>query len=128
MKHIILDTNFLLIPAQFKVDIFTEIDRIVKEPYELCIMESTLDELKILMATESGKDKRAAGLALQMLEKKKVKHLKTEKHLNTDKLIVESAKSPDFMVATQDKELKRILKENNVQLIVLRQKSHLTFG
>ncbi len=128
MKYIILDTNFLLIPAQFNVDIFTEIDRLVQEPYELCIIDSTIDELNSLTEKESGKDKRAAVLALQMLEKKKVKHLKTEKHLNTDKLIVERAKSPDFMVATQDKELKRILKENNVQLIVLRQKSHLTFG
>jgi rRNA-processing protein FCF1 len=127
MKHIILDTNFLLIPAQFKVDIFTEIDKLFQEPYELCIVDSTIDELDKIQGTASGKDKAAAALALQLIEKKQVKHLKTEKHLNTDKLIVELAKSPDYVVATQDKDLKRILKENNVQLIVLRQKSHLEF-
>jgi len=128
MKHIILDTNFLLIPAQFNVDIFTEIDQLMTEPYELCIIDSTLDELKTLMTTESGKDKRAASLAMQLLEKKKVTHLKTEKHLNTDKLIVERAKGEDYLVATQDKALKDILKENNVKLIVLRQKKYLRFG
>ena len=128
MKHIILDTNFLLIPAQFKVDIFSEIDRLIQEPYELCIVDSTIDELQRLMQKESGKDKRASALAIQMFEKKQVKHLKTEKHLNTDKLIVELAKSPDYLVATQDKALKRILKENKVKLIVLRQKKYLQFS
>jgi len=125
MKHIILDTNFLLIPFQFKVDIFSEIERIMTEPYKLCIVDSTIDELNKLTKTQSGKDKRAALMALKMIKKKAIKHLKTEKNLNTDKLIVELAKSPDFMVATQDQALKRILKANNIKIIILRQKKFL---
>lgn len=125
MKHIILDTNFLLIPAQFKVDIFDEIERIMDDPYELCIVDKTIDELEKLKTTESGRDKRAASLALQLLKAKGIKHLKTEKNLNTDKLIVELAKKPDFVVATQDMALKRVLKENNTEIIILRQKKHL---
>jgi uncharacterized protein len=125
MKHIILDTNFLLIPTQFKVDIFSEIDRIMQEPYELCIVDSTIDELEKLRTTESGRDKRAAGLALQLIKAKGIRHLKTEKNLNTDKLIVELAKSPDYVVATQDMALKRFLKQNNTEIIILRQKKHL---
>ena len=46
MKKIILDTNFLLIPAQFKVDIFDEIDRIMIEKYQLFVLDKTIDELK----------------------------------------------------------------------------------
>lgn len=125
MKHIILDTNFLLIPAQFKVDIFSEIERVMEEPYDVCIVDKTIDELKSLKIKASGKDKRAADLALQLIKAKKVRHLKTEKNLNTDKLIVKLAKSPDYIVATQDMDLKRILKENKVQIIILRQKKHL---
>lgn len=125
MKKIILDTNFLLIPAQFGVDIFTEIDELMQEHYELCIIDSTIDELEKLKNTQSGKDKRAAALALKLIDAKKVRHLKTEKHLNTDKLIVEQSKQPDFIVATQDMALKRVLTQNNVQLIVLRQKKYL---
>ena len=133
-KLIILDTNFLLIPGQFGVDIFEEIDKLMSGqtgvsagPYELCIVDSTMDELdKIIRAeTSSGADKRAATLGKQLLEAKNVRHLKTEKHLNTDKLIVELAKQGDYIVATQDMALKRILKENGVQLIVLRQKKYL---
>ncbi|MBW2972401.1 nucleotide-binding protein [Candidatus Woesearchaeota archaeon] len=125
MKRIILDTNFLLIPLQFKVDIFTEIGRLMAEPYELCIVDYTIDELEKIRKEGCGKDKSAAALALQLLKAKKVKHLKTEKNLNTDKLIVELAKQADFIVATQDKALKDVLKRNNVQLLVLRQKKYL---
>jgi len=128
MKHIIIDTNFLLIPAQFKVDIFTELGKLMLEPYELCIVDKTIDELKKIQDTASGKDKAGATLALRMLEKKGVKHLKTEKNLNTDKLIVELAKNPDFIVATQDKALKHILEQNNVQVVVLRQQKYLKFS
>jgi rRNA-processing protein FCF1 len=125
MKHIIIDTNFLLIPAQFNVDIFSEIDNIINEPYELCIVDMTLDELEKIKGTASGKDKQAASLALQLIAVKNIKCLKTEKNLNTDKMIVKLAESPDYIVATQDRALKLILKQNNVQLIVLRQKKHL---
>ena len=41
---IILDTNFLMIPSMFKVDIFSEIERICDFKYELCIVDKTLDE------------------------------------------------------------------------------------
>ncbi len=125
MRTIILDTNFLLIPGQFGVDIFSEIDRIMNEAYELCIVDSTIDELNKLRELETGKNKAASALALQLLKKKEVRTLKTEKHLNTDKLIEKLAKSPECIVATQDKALKAILKQNNNQLIVLRQKKFL---
>jgi rRNA-processing protein FCF1 len=128
MKKVILDTNFLLIPGQFHVDIFEDIAHIMTEPYELCIIDMSLDELNGLTEKGSGKDKAAAKLGLDLLKAKDVKVLKTEKNLNTDKMIVETAKSPDFIVATQDQALKQELKQNNVQIIVLRQKKHLTFG
>ena len=125
-KTIILDTNFLFIPSQFRVDIFSEISRLMHVPYELCVVDMGIDELEKLTGVGSGKDKAAAKLALALLKSKRVRVLKTEKHLNTDKMIVELAKSPDYIVATQDKALKRVLKSNNVPLIVLRQKSFLT--
>ena len=125
MKQVLIDANFFLIPGQFNIDIFTEIDSIMDVEYELCTIDMVIDELNNLTTKGSGKDKAAAKLGLSLLEAKNVKVLKTEKHLNTDKMIVETAKSPDFVVATQDQALKRELKENKTQLIVLRQKKHL---
>jgi rRNA-processing protein FCF1 len=125
MKQIIIDTNFLLIPSQFRVDIFSEIERLMHEPYEICILEGTVDELNKIRMTASGKDKLGAALALKLIASKKIRHLKTEKNLNIDKLIVEQAKNPECIVATQDMALKRILKRDNCHLIILRKKQYL---
>ena len=45
---IYLDTNFLLIPAQFKVDIFEEIERLMDKPYDLYVFDKSLKELEDL--------------------------------------------------------------------------------
>ena len=48
MRNIILDTNFLMIPLQFKVDIFSEIERICNFKYELLVPEASVKELENL--------------------------------------------------------------------------------
>lgn len=125
---IIIDTNFLLIPSQFKVDIFDEIERLMTEPYELYIIDKTVDELNNIMETQRGKDKAAAKLALGLLERYPIQSLntpETERHLNVDNLIVKRVKAGKYVVATQDMALKRRLGCHNAQLIVLRQKKFL---
>ena len=121
MKKIILDTNFLLIPAQFHVDIFSEIQRIVDFPYQLCVLDKTLDELKKIIAQQPGQHKAAAKLALALLENKKVKILKTISPLYVDDLLVEYSHAGSI-IATQDILLKKRLKK---PYIFLRQKKKL---
>ena len=58
MKKIILDTNFLLIPSQFNVDIFTEIDRICLFKYKLCVLDETINELNSIIEKQKGKKQR----------------------------------------------------------------------
>ena len=123
MEKIILDTNFLLIPARFNVDIFSEIDRICGK-YKLYIIDKTVDELKKIIDTGKGKDKDAAKLALGLVENRKVEKIKT-KEGTVDDLIISL---DGYIVATQDKELKRRLKEKDVKVISLRQKNYLIFG
>ena len=57
-RRIILDTNFLLIPGQFKVDIFQEIGKIMGESYELCIFQPTIDELTKIDSISTYKTKK----------------------------------------------------------------------
>ncbi|MFC1722800.1 PIN domain-containing protein [Nanoarchaeota archaeon] len=125
MKQIVLDANFLMIPYQFKVDIFAEIERVMDEEFEIVTLDVVVDELIGLEEKENGRDKRAAKLGRSLLEAKNIRVLKTEKNLNADNQIVNLAKSPDIVVATQDRELKRILRENSAKIIVLRGKNHL---
>ena len=45
MLHIILDANFIVVPFQFRVDIFREIERLVPQKRELLTLSSVLKEL-----------------------------------------------------------------------------------
>ena len=123
MKKIILDTNFIIIPYKFNVDIFSEIDRISGFNYELCVIDKTIEELNKLAESGKGGGKRAAKLALALLKSKKVRELKSSGSYADDALL--ELASPINIIATQDIELKRRLKAKGVPFITLRQKKYL---
>lgn len=126
MDKIILDTNFLLIPAVLKVDIFSEIERIEESKYKLYIIDKTVDELKKIIEKQRGKHSSAAKMALQLISKKKISKIKTDSEKDVDSIIVDLAKKEKIIVATQDKILKFRLK-NKAQLITLKAKKYLSF-
>jgi uncharacterized protein len=122
---VIIDTNFLLIPAQFGVDIFTEIERVCDFEHEQCILDKTLEELDKIIKEQKGKDKRAAKLAKDMIERKKLKIITTTTEGNADKALLEIAENTKITVATQDKLLRAALSKKGAYLLGLRQKTHL---
>ncbi|MBI3034263.1 nucleotide-binding protein [Candidatus Woesearchaeota archaeon] len=124
---VILDTNFLLIPGQFGVDIFSEIRRICDFSHEICILDRTVDELRGIIALQKGRDKAAASLALQLVKSENARILdsKTAIFKNVDKIILEIACREKVVVATQDKLLKSGLAKLKTRVIVLRQKKYL---
>ena len=124
MIKVIIDTNFLLVPFQFNVDIFSEISRICDFNYKLYIFDKTIEELEKIIETGKGKDKRAAKLGLQMVKKFKISKIKTSKLV--DDAIVDLCKKEKVIVATQDIGLRRRIK-GKCKLIVLRKKSYLEF-
>jgi|TARA_Y100000310_G_C20679693_1_gene815169 rRNA-processing protein FCF1 len=125
MEKIILDTNFLLIPFQFRVDIFSEIDRIIHSNYSLFVLDKTKDELNHIIERQKGKHKDAAKFALQILEAKEIGVLKTKDQGLVDDIIIELGKKEKYIIATQDKDLKRELINQGNRVIVLRQKKTL---
>ena len=125
-KQVILDTNFLLIPGQFKVDIFTEIERILNEPFELCIIDKSLKELNGLAAAGKEKDKFAAKLAIVLAIQKNLKTLHSSgSDKSVDDIIVNKADGNTY-VATQDKALRERLVSKKARIIGLRQQKYLT--
>lgn len=141
MRKVILDTNMLLVPGQFKVDIFTELDRIMDEPYEIVVLEGTIEELQKIGETASGADKQAAKLAHLLLEHqqkrdfaasttsqcKALKIIPGSKTAYVDDAILEIAED-DCFVATNDGELKHRLLEKGVRVIYLKQQQHLAIS
>ena len=118
---VILDTNFMMLPGQFGIDIFKELDRIIDQKYQLCTLTPIVHELERLSREAKGKDKTAAKLALGMMPRIE----KIEVKRKADEAIVETAKQEKAIVATNDAELRRKLKKEGITAIYLRQKSHL---
>jgi uncharacterized protein len=134
MKKIFLDTNFLMIPGSLKIDIFSEIARIIDEPCELYVLDKSIDELNGIMDKQKGKEKSAAKMALQLIELKNIKILVTKQKslnmpINSKKSIVDdilvSISDSDTIVATQDSLLKKTLAAKGIKTLILRSKKKL---
>ena len=123
-KTVILDTNFLLIPAQFKVDIFSEIDRICPFAYETAVLDKTVDELNKIIKEQKGKNRDAAKLALQLLKKKGLKIVPTASEKYVDELLIELA-DKDNIIATQDIAVRKAVKLKSAKVIFLKSKKYL---
>ena len=122
---IIFDTNFCMIPFEFKVDIFDELNRIAPEKYEILIPDLVKLELKKI-ASGIGKRAIAARSALKMVED--FKEVKIENIGGVDKSIIEYAKNNNCIIATQDKKMKSIAKKYGIPTITMRQKRYLIFN
>ena len=107
-----------MIPFQFKIDIFSELERICDFKYEIAIIDRTIEELTNINKAESK-------AALKLIEIKQIKQIKTDKNTIVDNLIINIVDKEKHIVATQDKELKQRLKEKNIQIITVRQKKYL---
>ncbi|MEK6828276.1 MAG: PIN domain-containing protein [Nanoarchaeota archaeon] len=123
MKNIIIDTNFLMIPLQFRVDIFSEFNRICNFNYKLSIFEQSISELKNIIEKQTGKSKKAAQFALKLIKLKNIGIIKSEKE-DVDALILNNL-SKDTIIATQDMLLKKELLKRGASVIILRQKKYL---
>tara|TARA_Y100000310_G_C20216938_1_gene593942 strand:- start:40 stop:408 length:369 start_codon:yes stop_codon:yes gene_type:complete len=106
MKKIILDTNSLMAIAEFKIDIFSELEKACDFNYETHTLSGTIDELNKITEEQRGKYKRAAKLALTIIKTKKVKIIKSVG--NVDNKLVELSKKGNIIL-TQDIGLKRRL-------------------
>lgn len=125
MRRIILDTNFLLIPLQFNIDVFSEIRRIADFNYNLCIIDKTIDELEqIIKTSKKQKYRKQAKMAIALLDSEDISKIKTKKDKIVDDHILDIVKKTDI-VATQDIELKRKLRKKDINIITLRQKRYL---
>ena len=111
-----------MVPYQFKVDIFEEINRIIEEDYELITLDRIIEELEKIEKSR-GKDATAARIALRLIKEKDVKIINTDEKKVDNAIIAVADK--DTIVATNDKVLKKKLKNKNIKIIYLRNKKYL---
>jgi hypothetical protein len=120
----LLDTNFLMIPGQFHVDIFEQLRGFA--PAEFHVSELSVKELEKI-AKGRGKASSHANVALLIMKKEGVNVIPSGKTGNTDESIRRIARREGMIVCTADKALKARLKRAGVRVVVLRQKKYLGF-
>lgn len=138
-KKILLDTNFLMIPGNFGLDIYEEIERICAFNYKIYILDKSLDEIKAIaqrIETKNVKRKTKARLAVK-IALKLIENLGKEGKINiiptkTDEKLkakfagmyvddILKSMAEEYIIATTDMNLRKHLKRT----IILRQKNHL---
>lgn len=124
MQTILLDTSFLIACADFKLDYFSELERVCTFPYKIATIDTVIDELNVLETKGTLKQRSAAKLARTIVEQKKIEVLPTTGKGSTDDRLVAAA-TKDTLIATIDGELKQRLKKKGVSVIVVRQKRYL---
>ncbi|MBN1385517.1 hypothetical protein JW968_00900 [Candidatus Woesearchaeota archaeon] len=127
MEKIVLDTNFVMIPAEFGIDVFKEIRNCLDCQYKLFIVDKTIKELEKILEKGKGKEKSSAKLALDLIKAKALNIIPMESPEYTDRLLLDLGEK-GYIIATQDKELKRKLKEKGAKVLTLRQKRTVIFG
>lgn len=124
MKKIILDTSFLMDIVKFKIGL-EEIDKIISQPCKLLTINSVIKELEKLSA-KKGKDSKNAKIALKLIKSKRIEILKS-KERTADKAIIKLC-DKKTMVATDDKELRKKLKNLGIKTIYLRAKKRVAIS
>ena len=125
---VIPDTNFLFIPGQFGVDIISELSRILDVKYQIAIPNVVIDEINTIIreGKVKGRDLLAARIALKIAERFPKNYIGEFLSKSTDELLYEYAITHDnVIICTNDRTLRKRLREAGVPVIFLRQKKKL---
>ena len=121
--RVLLDTNFLLLPFQRRIDIFEEIPRLIGGHVQFLLLPQILTELKWLETTGSSKERTAAKSSLILVEQycQILNEIPPSmKELDADSALVQAALELGAIVATNDSELRRRLVKQGSRAIFLR--------
>ncbi|MFX1388371.1 MAG: PIN domain-containing protein [Promethearchaeota archaeon] len=136
---IVIDSNFILLPFQFKIDYLDEIRSLIEGNLRFIIVQQILNELESKKRREkkSTKFKRLLESGLYYIEKNKEKFdieiLEEVKKNNetTDDFLLRMLKdlkmeTQNIYLATNDSDLRKSAKEIGISVIFLRQKKYLS--
>ncbi|MEM3700340.1 MAG: DNA-binding protein [Candidatus Bathyarchaeia archaeon] len=120
---VILDSNALFVPLQFKIDIFEELQTLLNRKFEPILLLPVKRELERLVNEGSPKMRKNASFALSLAEKCKL--INDEFTASSDEAVIQAAKKWSCPVFTNDRLLRKRLRNINVPVIYVRQKSRL---
>lgn len=119
-RKVVIDTNGFMIPGQFGIDLFSELERLGFDTF--LITRASVRELERICSHGRGKDASAARIALSLLDRCTV----IEKEGFADDIILDLAVDMNAPVLSNDIELKKRLCSKGVTIVQLRGKTHLS--
>jgi rRNA-processing protein FCF1 len=122
---IILDSNFLFVPAKFQLDIFEELAKLLNQRFEPVLLSSIYQELQTLAEKGAPSRRKQALLALKLAEKCRRIDVEKSGAESNDDVILRTATLWKSPVATNDRELRNKLRARKLPVIFLRGKSRL---
>jgi len=122
---VILDSNALFVPLEFKLDIFVEVEHLLNRNVDFVLLSPVKRELEQLTTKYSPKIRREAAYALKFAQKCKYVAVDEDEKLSTDDAIVKVARAWNSPVFTNDRQLRRKLRDISLPVIYVRQKSRL---
>lgn len=138
-KVVIIDSNFILLPFQFKIDYFLEIRQILEGKLKFIIFQQILNELESKKRREpkATKFRRILESGLLYLERSNDKYpieiMEEVKNNNetTDDFLLKKGielkiKGNNVYLATNDSELRKKALNQHIDTVFLRQKKYLS--
>lgn len=115
---VILDTNALLMPFQFNINLDLELIRLLGQ-YEILLPSSVIDELDNISTSDAPPPFIKA--ASKLSEKFRIEKVEEK----GDESIFQLAKKHNAIVVTNDRDLKKRLRSAGLRTISLKSKTHL---
>ena len=120
-KTVILDSSAIMMCFEFSIDLEKELTRLLGM-YHIVVPSSIIRELESLSKKGAGKKKTKAKASLKLIEKYETVVVDGK---NADDSLVELSKKLNGVVVTNDKELRKRLKDVSVSVVFLRAKKKL---
>ncbi|MFQ6085455.1 MAG: PIN domain-containing protein [Candidatus Bathyarchaeia archaeon] len=125
-RVVIVDSNFLFLPTEFKVDVIGQIEEVLSRRVRLVLPRPAYDEVRKRASLGSPKERRQALMAMELGRKwSDILDVELKPGETVDELIQRLAVELHGIVATNDKELRRELRGKGIPVIFLKQRSHL---
>ncbi len=122
----ILDTNFLTVPVQFGVDVFSEAERVLERGVEFILLDSIVKEIKSKLERATRAEARMFRVALDLAERCTIVNVNASLKGNpVDDQLLEFTKSVEGVLATNDRELRVRASSQGIPVLLLRGKNHL---
>ncbi len=124
---VVIDTNFIAVPAQFNVDIFSEAERLLERKIEFVVLSTALDELEHKLRFPSNKtEERHFRIAKDLTKRCTIIGPENIPPLDAvDDQVLEYARLVKGVLATNDRELRKRARKVGVPVLMLRGRKQL---